>query len=359
MKKQTIDRAFSNKITVFSLFLSIAIVCVHLNPTWDYQTISNDGGFFDQSFNYLNELLTSLGSLAVSFFFLSSAFLLFRTYSYRQFPEKLKRRFLTLFIPLVLWNILCLVYKLRFGDGFLETLKNIVLSNYDDPLWFVVQILALFLLSPIFLWVFKNKTVGLVLTVILYFLPQLFDTYLIRHLAENESQTAVLSRTIYYLPVYFTGTYLAIHFDKILQEERYRRSFLMVISSIVLLVTLLPSNHPIILFFNQIQIIALWILLPKKRFKQHRNWGWQISFFIYASHAIIIGVVMRLLHKFILDETLPVSMGVAFFSRLLFLALSVSCIYLATWILIRWFPKIYGLLSGGRVPDIEAPRRKQ
>lgn len=359
MRKQNLNKAFSNKITFLSLILSVSIVCVHLNPTWDFQTITNDGGFFDVTFNYLNDLLTSLGSLAVSFFFLSSAYLLYRTYGLGQFPEKLKRRFWTLFVPLVLWNMLCLVYKLRFGDGFLETLKNIVLSNYDGPLWFVVQILGLFLLSPIFLWVFRNRYVGLGLTLILYFLPSFFDTCLVRHLTDNEQQLAVLSRTVYYLPIYFTGVYIAIHFEAAIQEELYRKRFTVLISSLVLLATLLPFSHPVIQFLMQLQVVALWIVLPKNSFQKSLNWGWQISFFLYASHAIVIGVVMRLLHKFILDETLPVSMGMAFFSRLLFLALSVSCIYLVAWMLIRWFPKIYGLLSGGRVPDIEAPRRKQ
>jgi len=352
MRKQLLDHAFSNKITICSLFLSISIVCVHLIPTWDFETITNNGGFFDVIFNYLNDLLTSLGSLAVSFFFLSSAYLLYRKYSFLHFSEKLKRRFLTLFVPLLLWNILCLIYRLRFEDGFLETLKNIVLSNYDGSLWFVVQILVLFLLSPLFLWMFRNKWVGGALTVILYFLPQLFETFLARHIAENEQQLAVLTRTIYYLPIYFTGTYLAIHFDDFVQEERYRKNFPVVFSILVLVLTLLPSDHPVVQFLMQIQILALWILLPKKIFQKQPHWGFQISFFIYASHAIVNGVIMRFLHKFIIDETVAVSIGTALACRLLFLALSISCIYLAAWILIRWLPKTYGILTGGRVPDL-------
>jgi peptidoglycan/LPS O-acetylase OafA/YrhL len=351
MRKQILNLAFSTKITVFSLFLSVAIVCVHLNPTWDFQTITNDGGFFDVVFNYLNDLLTSLGSLAVSFFFLSSAYLLYRTYHPKQFSDKLKRRIRTLFIPLLLWNILCLIYKLRFGDGFFETLKNIVLSNYDGPLWFVVQILVLFLLSPLFLQVFKNKHVGLGMIVVLYFLPAFFDAYLVHQLTDNEQQLAVLSRTVYYIPIYFTGAYLGMHFDKSVQEELYRKGFVMIISCLVLLLTLLPFSHPALSFLMQFQVLAIWVLVPKKRFTKPLNWVWQISFFIYASHAIVIGVVMRFLHKFILDETLPVSIGTALCCRLLFLVLSISCIYLAAWILIRWFPKIYSLLTGGRVPD--------
>lgn len=354
MRKQIIDPSVSNKITFLSLIFSVSIVCVHLNPTWDFQIISNDGGVFDVSFNYLNDLLTSLGSLAVSFFFLSSAFLLYRSYSIGQFPEKLKRRIMTLFVPLVLWNILCLVYKMRFEDGFLETLGNIVLSNYDGPLWFVVQILGLFLLSPLFLWMFRNKLLGGVMTCLLFFLPLVFDTFIVPHLTDNTQQIALLSRTVYYLPIYFTGAYLAIHFDAFIQSEGYRKPMTWVISALVLLATLLPYNQVIIQFLMPFQVLALWTILSKKSFRNPLSWRFQISFFLYASHAIVVGVVMRFLHKFILDETIPVSIGIAFFSRLLFLVLCISCIYLAACILIRWFPRIYSLLSGGRVPDMHS-----
>ncbi len=351
MRKQIIDNAVSNKITFLSLIFSISIVCVHMNPIWDFQNITNDGGFFDVSFNYLNDLLTSLGSLAVSFFFLSSAFLLYRNYKIGQFPEKLKRRIMTLFVPLVLWNVLCMIYQLRFSDGFLETIKNILLSNYDGPLWFVVQILGLFLLSPMILWMFRNKYIGGVLSGLFFFLPLVFDTYLVRLLTDNEQQIAVISRSVYYLPIYFTGAYMAIHFDAIIQSERYRKPIPMILSALLLLVTLLPYNQVIIQFLMQFQVLAWWIILSKKNFINSLSWKYQISFFLYASHAIVVGVVMRFLHKFILDETIPVSIGMALLGRLLFLALCVSCIYLAAWILIRWLPKIYSLLSGGRLPE--------
>ncbi len=354
MRKQMLNQAFSHKITVLSWCLSIAIVCVHLNPSWDFKIISNNGGFFDVLFNFLNDLLTSLGSLAVSFFFMSSAYLLYRSYKLKQLPEKLKKRFYSLFVPLVLWNILCLVYKLRFGDGILETLKNIVLSNYDGPLWFVVQLLVLLLLSPLLLQLFKNKHIGLVLILISYFLPMMFDSFLVQHITDSAQQMSILSRSVYYLPNYFTGAYLAIHFDESIQLERYRKGWFVLISGLVLALTFVPSSQPFMQFLTLSQALAFWVILPNKRFKKPLNWKYQISFFIYASHIVVIGVVMRLLHRFVLDETLPVSIGTAFFGRLLFLALSVSCIYLAAWILIRWFPKVYRLLAGGRVPHMHS-----
>lgn len=348
---QAIDNAFSHKITFFSLFLAISIVCYHLNPIHDYQTIVNGGRFLDVVANYLNELLNSFGSLALSFFFMSSAFLLYRNFRLNQFSEKLKKRAIGLFVPLLVWNILCLIYKLRFFDGFWETIQNILLSNYCGPLWFVVQLLGLLLLSPVFLLLFKNKLVALLLVVLSYFMPQLFDLHIVRMLSQDEAQVLVLSRTIHYLPLYFTGIYMAKHGDASVQEERYKTKGTLILAGILLVVTLLPGEQEVLIFLRQFQILAIWTLVPNQAFRKSPSWVFQISFFIYASHAIAIGIIMRFFHRFILDETVPVTIGTAVTARLAFTLISIACIYLVAWILIRWFPSFYAILSGGRVPE--------
>jgi hypothetical protein len=347
---QHIDNDFSHKITVFSLCLAVSIVCYHLNPTFDFQKITNDGGFVDSVSNYLNELLTSFGGLALSYFFLNSAFLTYRNFSLGQFPEKLKRRIRSLFVPLLLWNILCLVYKMRFDDGFMETVKNILLSNYCGPLWFVVQLLVMFLLSPVFHWILKHKTVGLCMVALAFFLPPFFDLHVVGLISINVGSQLVLSRTVHYLPLFLMGIFLALHFDAFVQQERYRTKFLLIFSALVLVASLLPFEHVVLDFLRQFQILALWVLVPKKWFQKKLPWTFGISFFIYASHAIVIGVIMRLLHHFVLDETMAVSIGTAMVARLFFTLISVTSIYLASWILIRWFPKIYAILTGGRTP---------
>ena len=281
---------------------------------------------------------------------MSSAFLLYRNYRLNSYYEKLKRRVLSLFVPLLLWNILCFIYKLRFDDGFGEIVKNILLSNYCGPLWFVVQLLTMFLISPVFWWMFKNKRVGILVLASSFFLPPLFDAHIVGLLSDKESQILVLCRTVHYLPLYFTGLYLAMHEDAFIQSERYRKKGLLMVSGLVLLATLMPFEHPVLEFLRQFQILALWVIVPNKGFLKKPGWGFQISFFIYASHSMVIGVVMRLLHKFVLDETVAVSITTAFVSRLLFTLISLFFIYLAAWVLIRWFPRIYGILTGGRVP---------
>lgn len=347
---QDIDRPFSSKITTFSLFLAVSIVCYHLNPAFDFQTITNDGKWTEVISNYLNELLTSFGNLSLSFFFLSSSFLLYRNYTWHTFFEKLKRRVPSLFVPLVLWNILCLIYKMRFHDGFWETWSNILLSNYCGPLWFVVQLLAMFLLSPIFWWIFKNKWVGMVVLSFSFFMPQLVDSYIVRMLSLDESQLSVFSRTIQYLPLYFTGAYLALHGDLSVQQERYRTKTMVVLSSLLLVATLLPFENLFLQFIHPFQIFALWVIVPKKAFKLKLPWTHQISFFMYASHSIVIGITMRMLHKFVLNESIPVSIHTVLISRLFFTLLSIGIIYLIAWMLIRWLPKTYAILTGGRVP---------
>lgn len=336
--KQELNIPFSTKITLFSLFWSIVIVCYHLNPTFDYVHITNRGSMVDEVSFVLNALVNSLGNTAVSFFFLSSGFLLYRNLSLKNFPEKFKRRVYTLLIPLVLWNLIGLVYKMRFGDGFWDILKNIATSEYDGPLWFVLQLMILFLLSPFFKWIFQKKVLGLFLVGILFFIP----------LITNNLWSDWLSRGISYLPIYLTGVYLALHFDSHVQQERFRTPWLLVVSLFLLMISLIESDHLALQFLKQFQILFIWILLPKKQVRL--NWGHEISFFIYAIHSFVIGIFMRLLHRYLIDETIDVSITYAFLHRLLFTAVSILLIYSAAWALIRWTPKIYNLLTGNRLP---------
>lgn len=338
MMKQKLDIPFSTKITLFSLFWSIVIVCYHLNPTFDYEHITNRRNVIDEVSYFLNALVNSLGNTAVSFFFLSSGFLLYRNLSLKNFPEKLKRRVYTLLIPLVLWNFIGLVYKMRFGDGFWDILKNIATSEYDGPLWFVLQLMILFLLSPFFKWVLQKKVLGLILVGMFFFIP----------LITNNLWSNWLSRGIGYLPIYLTGAYLGLHYDHAVQQERFRNSWLMIVSGLLLMISLIESEHWALQFLMQFQIVFIWILLPKKQVRL--NWGHEISFFIYAIHSFVIGIFMRLMHRYLIDETLEVSMTYAFFYRLLFTAVSIFLIYLAAWALIRWTPKVYNLLTGNRMP---------
>lgn len=343
MKKQELDLPFSTKITLFSLFWAIVIVCYHLNPTFDYQHIIHPGTIIDHVSYYLNAMINSLGNTAVSFFFLSSGYLLYRNLSSKNFSEKLNRRIYTLLIPLVLWNVIGLMHLLVFGggteDGFWVILLKIATSQYDGPLWFVLQLMILFLLSPFLKWCFQKSILGLILLGILFFVP----------LITNSIWSNWLSRSIGYLPIYLTGAYLGLHVDRVIQQEHFRTPWLLVLSLLLLILSLFESDHMALQFLKQFQILFIWILIPKKQVRL--NWCHEIAFFIYAIHCFVIGIFMRLLHRFIIDETIEVSTTYVLLSRLLFTAASILLIYFAAWSLIRWFPKIYNVLTGSRMPE--------
>lgn len=70
-----------------------------------------------------------------------------------------KKKFKTLFIPYVIWNIfgglILLFYaKDEFGKSLSEVILNIFMSNWNGPMWYIRDLILIMVLVPLYNWIF-------------------------------------------------------------------------------------------------------------------------------------------------------------------------------------------------------------
>ena len=161
----------SGKIKLLRLPLIIGIVTIHsyINPV----------GYADKFFQTF--ISSTWGGSCVPFLFTLSGFLFFRNFnlSLNSYQEKLKSRFWTLLVPYLFWNLALVVMVIivlnipttsSFIQGhYKEYIGNYSFANFIDCLtgyisgypiafhfWYVRDLIAMVILSPVFLLVARK-----------------------------------------------------------------------------------------------------------------------------------------------------------------------------------------------------------
>lgn len=150
----------SQKIKVVSFLCTYLVVLRHsLNMVAFYgqQRVDPIVQWIEYGFSTLSEI-------AVPYFFLISGFFFFR-YNYYNIgvcTETIKKKFFSLIIPFVIWNIVGFFTMLATGllqwpQSVGEFLGAMCLSDYYGPLWYVRNILLLMFLSPVYAWTYRTN----------------------------------------------------------------------------------------------------------------------------------------------------------------------------------------------------------
>lgn len=95
------DKNTSVKIRKYNFAMTCAIVIYHA-PSLDVRAGTTPFDAF--VFKVANAAINNLGILAMCYFFFVTGFLLFNNYSLELYPQKVKRRIHSLFIPYLLWQ---------------------------------------------------------------------------------------------------------------------------------------------------------------------------------------------------------------------------------------------------------------
>ena len=199
-------------IPVLSFFLTCIFVVYHV-------VIPGDGiSSFDTDLNnWMKTLNEQLATVALSYFFGVTGFLLFKNMTKKSMLRKIKTRFMTLFVPYIFWQFLFLgifylTGRFRTWEVFVYYIKRMFLfAGYppDIPLWYVYTVFVWALLSPLILLLLKNKNVGFVV---------LMASFIAIHLVmTNEAFRAfsgygIVSLTLKYAFAYLMGAYYGLHF---------------------------------------------------------------------------------------------------------------------------------------------------
>lgn len=167
-------------LDIVKLFLLLGVVSIHSNIlTPNVTSLPSFGS------NFVSFLSSSLTSICVPTFFIISGFLFFlnqNEFSLKTYSDKLYRRFYTLFIPYILWNLISLILqiiKIKYLDfpnpglyqnGSIQWIKVIEgFYNYVDgypfafAFWFIRNLMIFILFSPIAYFIgCKKLWIGLI-----------------------------------------------------------------------------------------------------------------------------------------------------------------------------------------------------
>ncbi|AQX12413.1 hypothetical protein BAX94_02315 [Elizabethkingia meningoseptica] len=177
----------SQVIELLRFPLIVLVVFVHMLPFEQKELYPNLDA--NNVYNTITEIISHyLGRLPVPCFFLFSGYFFFykiTEWSTHIYTSQLKKRVKSLLKPYLCWNIIyVLVIYLKnvlfysLGRGFDESYEELcTLSLYDIfvrlpinyPLWYLRDLIAMTILTPLFYYYFKyTKAIGLLASLIIY-----------------------------------------------------------------------------------------------------------------------------------------------------------------------------------------------
>ena len=336
-------REISEKIKLFGLLMTCAIVCYHC-PTVDAPAAG-----LDRTVSiFLGQSLGILGTLAMSHFFSVTGYLLFQNYTLRDYPEKMKRRVQSLLIPYVLWQGITVVLKLVTGD--VVTLGDFIRKTflfarypYNGALWYVYVVFCLALLSPVLLALFRNRTLGWCSVLALTVLSAA------RGMVTLPVVSAVLNygyldNTFVYLPCFLAGCF----YGKFHPEAEGIKGLKYLLCGL-LLALVLEGFLPGIFRDMILKLLPLMALftLPVKAGAFLKKF-YPIVFLVYAVHQPLIGILWAILSRIYRVVPLPATVA-NLLTQTVVLGTATIAAAMIRLVLSRVCPKLLGALTGGRV----------
>ena len=262
--------------------LALMVIFLHISPV--VSTFDNPySAIKPNSYLYINMLINKIATCAVPTFFFISGYLLItniQNLSLAVYLSKLKKRFTTLFIPYIIWNLLAVIY-LYFTNQFNKpfTFNNIFLSPANFPLWFLRDLMIMTLAFPAFYYVAKllgkYMTILSVALFIIIPMPNMTVKYI-------------------FLPIifFYTGISASLHNINLNSCHNYLK-LLIVLSCLFCLYIEIIFNGEIAWSIDNLFLVlgVFSFLIIGHLFVSNHNWQYIKtlslgSFFIYCSHKL-------------------------------------------------------------------------
>ena len=140
LRVMTNDELLSKTISYLRFPLTVGVVFIHfglskgLNIHGVKQGLENPDWYF-----FIIKLISeTLARIGVPLFFIISGFLFFyrNDFSKDVYRKKLRTRFITLFVPFVLWNCVAIMWKLKcLLPGISSFYRPVEIEKWIDGLW--------------------------------------------------------------------------------------------------------------------------------------------------------------------------------------------------------------------------------
>lgn len=346
-------KEISRKIGILNIIYTIAIVLYHFNLESAvtgrvvYDSLGEKVAFF------LNGWMTNAGTYAVSFFYMTSAFLLYYNLTKDNWREKLKRRLFSLLVPYLLWNT---IYMLLFSHtrvikrDYVQILSGYANSEYCGPLWFVEGLLFMLLFIPLLASLVRVPFVSEGI-VILAFACNAMGWSFVK--GNGFVDFMGIFRYLYYVPSYLLGVYLAVRMRPYVFQNKYSKWIRIMALVAYGLAFIDMKNASVEMLLNILHPISLWIIFPTEKCKMESKVLVHNTFMIYAMHDAGYQSFRRIFSYFHLAwygrvDWSEVSIVYLWGYRILMGSIVLGLCVFFSLLCQRLFPKMYRMLSGGR-----------
>lgn len=331
------DKNISERIKTLGFVMTCIIVMYHCGAV-DIEPIN----VFDDKMNgFVNGLFNSLEEVAMSYFFITTGYLLFYNYK-NEVKRKIIKRVRTLLVPYVIWNTVASIMWLYEGKWEKFLRKTFLLEQwpYDFPLWYIYVVFLCALLSPIIYMLLRNKEIGfaiLVLLSVLCFCIPLSQNDMVRKISGYGLMPQILTN----MSAYLFGVYLGIHGRDVIHD-------LELCLAMLLCAFIINSYYEGFLVFYTIKIIPVFlILLLPSRFTIKNYKLINLSFLIYAMHAFT-GKPLKVIYPYV-AQVFPSATFVNVFRRGFSVFFNIVCAYVVWMILAKVSPSLLSWITGNRV----------
>ena len=329
-------------IPVLSFYFTCIFVIYHV-----VITVKPVNEFDSTLFTWMKTLNEQLATIALSYFFCVTGYLLFKNMNQKTIARKIGSRFLTLLVPYIFWQ--ALVLGIFYLTGRYKTVSILIyylkatflFNGYppDIPLWYVYAVFAWALLSPIILLLLKNKNIGFIVLMAAFIGIHFITT---SKACSTFYQYGIIKLVLKYSYAYLMGAYFGLHFPdpKDLESLKY--------IAFTILLGFALSSYTLSEFRESFLIAAMPILLirffPDKLCKDRKIY--KTSFIIFSIHYPIY----QYLRDYLKTQDLSAysASGFNIVIRILFLIGVIAISYLLYLLLSKFAPIVLKVMTGGR-----------
>lgn len=339
------DSLFRNKITWFTFTFSLLVVWVHSYNAELFLGGTPGMARIDQIEHWLRD---GIGQIAVPGFFMISAYLFYRNFSWEKLWSKWNSRIRSILVPFVLWNF---IYYLGYVTGsrlpwfgevvgkgvipfrFDAIIDAILHYTYNYVFWYLYQLLILIASAPVLYLCLKNYYAGIVFQLVVW-----------AFLLSGGGLPILNPDALIY---YSFAAFLGLHGKKAVEERWSLRQAVVGLAAVGLgavyyYLGLWLAYLPLLVLCRILAVAGLWIMVPKQTLPRPKVWM-NYNFFLYATHFAFVRLINKVGARF--------GCTLAVYPLVLYLLMPVLVLIISYWLgsfLRRFLPRTWQLLNGGR-----------
>lgn len=184
---------FWDRVSSYNFLLMVLVIWLHSVGVGIFPDISaSSGDSSGLAFRIGDFLGNGLGQIAVPGFFCMSGLLFYRNLNDGRNPgaiswpgkdffcTKWKRRFFSLLIPYLIWNLIYYIIYLIAGRASLspeDFMNAVFLHEYNPVFWYLGQLLVLTALTPLIFLLIRNKTIVWILRAVIFLIAVFYDLF--------------------------------------------------------------------------------------------------------------------------------------------------------------------------------------